>query len=63
MLETMVRCTAFVARQSYQRGDNFCDGLEIRFPSLLGEIQQTGASETARKSVIPCFTLVSDYKR
>jgi len=37
--------------------------LEIKFTLLLGEIQQAGASETAGKSVTPCFTLVSDYKR
>jgi len=42
---------------------NFCDGLEIMFISLLGEIQQAGASETAGKSVTPCFTLVNDCKR
>jgi len=39
MLETRVRCTAVAARQLYQRGENFCDGLEIKFTSLLGEIQ------------------------
>jgi len=34
----------------------FCDGLEIKFTSLLGEIQQAGASETAGKSVtVFCF--------
>ena len=38
-------------------------GLEIKFTSLLGEMQQAGASETAGKSVTPCFTLVNDYKR
>jgi len=27
----------------------------------MGGILQTGASETAAKSVTPCFTLVSDY--
>jgi len=26
-------------------------------------LKQAGAAETAGKSVIPCFTLVSDYKR
>jgi len=63
MLETRVRCTAFVARQRYQSGENVCDGLEIKLTSLSGEIQQAGASETAGKNVTPCFTLVSDYKR
>jgi len=33
------------------------------FESLLGEIQQTGASETSGKMVTACFTLVSDYKQ
>jgi len=42
---------------------NFCDGLEIKFTSPLGQIQQAGASETVEKRVIPCFTLVNDYKR
>jgi len=42
---------------------NFCDGLEIKFTSPQGQIQQAGASEAAEKSVIPCFTLVIDYKR
>jgi len=37
--------------------------LEIKFTSLLDEIQQAGASETAGKSVTPCFTLASDYKQ
>ena len=64
MLETRVRCTAFVARRSYQRGEKFLRwAWNHKFTSLLGEIQQAGASETAGKSVTPCFTLVSDYKR
>jgi len=42
---------------------NFSNGLEIKFTSLLGAIQQAGASETAGKSVTPCFTLVNDYKQ
>ena len=62
MLETRVRCTTIVA-PGIREERNFCDGLEIMFTSLLGEIQQAGASETAGKSVTPCFTLVSDYKR
>jgi len=36
---------------------NFCDGLEIKLTSPLGGIQQTGAPETAVKSVNPCFYL------
>jgi len=32
---------------------NFCDGLEIKFTSPMGVIQQGGASETAVKSVRP----------
>ena len=64
MLETRVRCTAFVARQSYQRGEKFLQwAWNYKFTSLSGEIQQAGASETAGKNVSPCFTLVSDYKR
>jgi len=35
---------------------NFCDGLEEKFTSPLGWIQQAGASVTAAKSVTPCFT-------
>jgi len=35
---------------------NLCDGLEMKFTSTLGWMQQAGASETAAKSVIPCFT-------
>jgi len=35
---------------------NFCDGLEMKFASPLCGIQQAGASETAGKSVTPCFT-------
>jgi len=42
---------------------NFCDGLEIKFASPLGQIQRAGASETVQKSVTSCFTLVNDYKR
>jgi len=42
---------------------NFYNGLEIKFTSPLRQIEQAGASETAEKSVTPCFTLVSDYKR
>ena len=34
-----------------------------KFKSLLRDIQQAGASKTAGESVIPCFTLVTDYKR
>jgi len=64
MLETRVRCTAFVARRSYRRGDKFLQWVwNYEFASLLDEIQQAGPSETAGKSVTPCFTLVSDYKR
>ena len=32
---------------------NFCNGLEMKFTSPLGVIQQ---AETAAKSVTPCFT-------
>jgi len=35
---------------------NFCDGLEMKFASPLGGIQQAGAPDTAAKSVTPCFT-------
>jgi len=35
---------------------NFCDGLETKFTSPLGWIQQADASETAAKSVTPSFT-------
>jgi len=33
----------------------FCDDLKVKFTSPLGGIQQTGAPETAAKSVTPCF--------
>jgi len=33
----------------------FCDGLEMKFASSVGGIQQAGASETAAKSATPCF--------
>ena len=39
--------------------EDFCDGLEIKFISPLGWIQQAGASETAAKSATPCFTVLS----
>jgi len=35
---------------------NLCDGLETKFTSPLGWMQQAGASETAAKSVTPSFT-------
>jgi len=35
---------------------NVCDGLEIKFTSPLGEIQQIGGSETSAKSATPCYT-------
>jgi len=38
-------------------GRNFCDGLEMKFTSPLGGIQQVGAPETAAKSVTPCLTV------
>jgi len=43
---------------------NFCHGLEMKFISPLGWIQQAGASETAAKSATSCFTVlsVSDHK-
>ena len=53
MLQTRASYTVFVARQNYQR--KFCDGLEIKFSSPLGDIQQAGAPETVAKSVTPCF--------
>jgi len=37
---------------------NFCDGLEIKFTSPLGQIQQDGASETPEKSVLVLLWLV-----
>jgi len=64
MLETRVKYTVFVAGQSYHRGEKFLQwAWNYKFTSLLGEIKQAGASETAGKSVTPCFTLVSDHKR
>jgi len=61
MLETRARCTAFAARQSYKRGEKFLRrAWNYEFTSLLGDIQQAGASETAGESVAPCFTLVTD---
>jgi len=36
---------------------SFCDGLEMKFPSPSGGIQQTGAPETTAKRVTPCFYL------
>jgi len=41
---------------------NFCDGLETKFTSQLGGIQQASAPETNAKSVTPCFAFGSDYK-
>jgi len=35
---------------------NLGDGLEMKFTSPLDWMQQAGASETAAKSVAPCFT-------
>jgi len=35
---------------------NFCDGIEMKFASPLGGIQQAGAPETPAKYVAPCFT-------
>jgi len=54
MLQTRVSYTVFVARQRYQK---FWDGRTMKFTSPLGGIQQTqtGALETAAKSVTPCF--------
>jgi len=64
MLETRVRCTAFVAHQIYQRVEKILRwAWNYTFTSLLDEIQQAGASERIGKSVTSCFTLVSDYKR
>ena len=64
MLETRVRCTAFVAHQSYQSGEKILQlAWNYKFTSLLGEIQQAGELERAGKSVTSCFALVSDYKR
>jgi len=54
MLQTTVSFTVFVARQSYRRGI-FCDGLEMKFTSPLGRIQQAGAPETVAKSVVNCY--------
>ena len=34
---------------------NFCCGLERKFASRLGGIQQAGSAETAAKSVTPRF--------
>jgi len=34
---------------------NFCDGIEMKFTSPLGDIQQAGAPETAAIRVTPCF--------
>jgi len=63
-LETRVRCTAFVERRSYQRGEKVLWwAWNYKFTSLLGDIQQAGASETAGESVAPCSTLVTDEKR
>ena len=46
-----------------ERREMFAMGLKLWVYILLGEIQQAGASEIAGKSVTPCSTLVSDYKR
>jgi len=53
MLQTRGNYTVFVASQRCQR--NFCDGLEMKFTSPLGGIQQADVLETAAKSVIPCL--------
>jgi len=36
--------------------EEFCDGIEMKFTSPLGGMQQAGASETAATGVSPCFT-------
>jgi len=41
----------------------FCDGLEMKFISPLGGIQQIGTSETAAKTLHLVFVSVSDCKR
>jgi len=43
--------------------EEFCDGFEMKFTSPLGGVQQTGASETAAKSVTFVLHSVSDCKR
>jgi len=35
---------------------NLCDGIEMKFTSSSGDIQQAGGPETPAKSVTPCFT-------
>jgi len=35
---------------------NLCDGIEMKFTSPSGDIQQAGGPETPAKSVTPCFT-------
>jgi len=54
MLQTRTSYTVFVARQNYQM--KFCDGLEIKYTSPLGKIQQASVPETVAKNVTPCFT-------
>ena len=54
MLQSRAKYTVFIACQSYQT--NFCDGLEMKLTPPLDGIQQAGATETAAKSVTPCFT-------
>jgi len=41
---------------------NFCDGLEIKFTSPLGEIQQVGLKQQ-RKALLLVLLSVSDHKR
>jgi len=54
MLLTRVSYTLFVVRQSYQR--NFCDGLEMKFRSPLGGIQQLVHQKQLRKALLLVFT-------
>jgi len=53
-VQSKIQATVFVACQSYQT--NFCHGLEMKFASPSGGIQQAGTPETVAKNVTPCFT-------
>jgi len=61
ILQTRVTYAVFVARQGYQR--SFCDGLEMKFTSTLGWIQQLVRRKKLRKALPFAILSVSDCKR
>jgi len=60
MLQSRAEYAVFIGCQSYQR--NFCDGLEMKFTSPLGGIQQAGAAKQLERAFLLVLLPVSDYK-